>query len=87
MHEFYRSVTFCVDVVVVAVASGGKADDDDCDFYCCCFFSYFFLLSRWWRRRRKTRLRVVVRVRDRFWINVKVTVRNRGIGQTVRVLS
>ena len=53
MHEFYRSVTFCVDVVVVAVASGGKADDDDCDFYCCCFFSYFFLLSRWWRRRRK----------------------------------
>ena len=53
MHEFYRSVTFCVDVVVVAVASGGKADDDDCDFYCCCFFSYFFLLSRWWRRERK----------------------------------
>ena len=53
MHEFYRSVTFCVDVVVVAVASGGKADDDDCDFYCCCFSYFFFLLSRWWRRERK----------------------------------
>lgn len=58
MHEFYRCVTFCVDVVVVAVASGGKTDGDDCDFYCCCFsYFFFFLLSRWWRRRRRKRKR------------------------------